>query len=417
MESKRSDVRDIQKPLGKAADATQTWPFSGYTRLHNPLLKSPPDAALDTLDAVGAVWLSHAMGTWQWDLDTDKCLWNKRTFDLLGLDPATSEASGSVFFSLTHPEDHGCVKEAVSNATAATGRFDEEFRIVHPNGEERWLLARGVVVPDEKGEPSEMVGVILDITDRKRDETEMHEVNLALEHHLTTLTEAVRNRSVRLKEMTVQIIQAEQAERKRIASLLHDNVQQTLVAAILGAEKAKRQTNSASARETLTKVVNAVQEVIARTRLLSIQLDPPILTHGTLSQALSWLADSKQEQHGLRVLYEEVEGLDAPSEAVKHFLFEAARELLFNVVKHAGVKQTAMKLEMHEGALCLAIDDQGKGCESGLLQNVSRDRGIGLAMIEERAAILGGKVRFNSVPGAGFHALIRIPVEGPAASR
>ncbi|MFO7974783.1 MAG: PAS domain-containing protein [Candidatus Hydrogenedentota bacterium] len=396
-------------PRAGAPDkAPEAWPSSDYTRLQPPW-KAPPVVPSDTLDVVGAVWLSHTVGTWQWDLRTDKCLWNTCMFELLGLDPATSEASGKTFLNLVHPEDRPRFEAAIAEATAALGRLDEEFRLVRPDGEVRWLMARGTTVPDENGVPSEMVGVNLDITERKRDETEIHQVNQALEHRLTTLTKTVRQRSNQLKEMAAHVVQAEQSERKRIASLLHDNVQQTLIAAILGAEKAKRQTNSASARETLTKVINAVQQVIARTRLLSIQLDPPILSQGTLSEALSWLANSKHEQYGLQVSYEEAEGIGAPSEAVKHFLFEAARELLFNIVKHSGVKKATMKLERRGRALRLSIDDEGKGCEPEALRDITRQGGMGLAMIKERAAVLGGKFDLNSSPGNGFHAVITIP--------
>lgn len=417
MDADKQDTAATPKPSGTPDETAKPWPSANYTRLQAPLSKAPTAAPPDTLDVAGAVWLSHSVGTWQWDLRTDKCLWNTRMFELLGLDPATSDASGKAVFSLIHPEDRPRVERAVAKATAAFAHFDEEFRIIRPDGQVRWIMARGIAVSDEDGTASEMVGVNLDITERKRDETEIHEVNQALEFRLSTLTEAARQRSGLLKEVAAQVLHAEQAERKRIANLLHDNVQQTLIAAILGAEKAKRQTSSASARETLTRVINAVQEVVARTRLLSIQLDPPALAQGTLSQALSWLANSKREQYGLQVAYEEGEDLEEPSEAAKHFLFEAARELLFNAVKHSGVQKAAMKLEKQDGALCLSIDDDGKGCDPALLRNVSAEGGLGLAMITDRAAILGGKVRFDSAPGAGFHAFIRVPVKNASTGQ
>jgi two-component system CheB/CheR fusion protein len=417
MDTNKQDTAATPKPSGIPGETVKPWPAENYTRLQAPLSKAPTVASLDTLDVIGAVWLSHAVGTWQWDLRTDKCLWNKRMIELLGLDPASSEASGTTFFGLMHPEDRPRVERAVARATAAFTHFDEEFRILRPDGQVRWIMARGIAVSDEHGTASEMVGVNLDITERKRDETEIHEVNQALELRLSTLMEAARQRSDQLTEVAAQVLHAEQAERKRIANLLHDNVQQTLIAAILGAEKAKRQTNSASARETLTRVINAVQEVVARTRLLSIQLDPPVLTQGTLSQALSWLANSKRQQYGLQVAYEEGEDLEEPSEAAKHFLFEAARELLFNAVKHSGVQKATMKLEKQDGALCLSIDDDGKGCDPALLRNTSSESGLGLAMISERAAVLGGKVHFDSAPGAGFHAFIRVPVESASTGQ
>lgn len=384
---------------------------SMLSQQHDPMLSDSESFAFDTLDIMGAVWLSDTVGTWQWDLRTDKCFWNKRMFELLGLDPATSDASGTTFFAAILSEDRPRVHAAVLESTKSRGKLDEEFRIARPDGEIRWLLARAIALHDERGVPTEMLGVNIDVTNRKRDETEMQKVNVALENRLRHASEAARRRSAQLERLAAQITQAELAERKRIASLLHDNVQQTLIAAILGAEKARRQVDNAGARQTLQKVIKAIQEVVAKTRLLSIQLDPPVLAHATLSESLRWLAQSKHEQFGLRVSYQPVPGLDASFEKAKYFVFEAARELLFNVVKHSGVNAASMTLEISDGLLRLSVDDGGQGCALESLRERSPDGGMGLAMIAERAAIMGGDVRFRSAPGAGFHVVLTIPVE------
>ena len=100
---------------------------------------------------------------------------------------------------------------------------------------------------------------------------------------------------------------------------------------------------------------------------------------------------------------------------MRFFLFEAARELLFNVVKHGGVLAASMRLGIHDGALCLSVDDEGRGCDPALLDDASREQGIGLAMIRDRAAILGGEVSVTSAAGAGFHVRIRIPLDDSRA--
>ncbi len=374
-----------------------------------------PRDARNALDAMSAVWRSDAVGTWHWDLRTGKAFWNARMFELLGRDPAASDVSGAAFLSMILAEDRPRIESAIAEILRTAGHFEEEFQIVRPDGEARWLLARCVAVHGEQGAPSELLGVILDITGRKRDEIEMQRVTRALEVRLGETSETVAQRTAELQRLAVQLTQAELAERKRIANLLHDTVQQTLVAAILGAEKARRQITNAGARETLTEVISAIQEVVARTRLLSIQLDPPVLAHGTLSESLCWLADSKREQYGLQVTYRESPGLAAPSEEIKLFVFEAARELLFNVVKHGGVLAASMGLGVQDGALCLSVDDEGQGCDPGLVGDASREQGLGLAMIRDRAAMLGGEVSVSSAPGAGFHVRLRVPLHDSRA--
>ncbi len=374
-----------------------------------------PRDAQNALDAMGAVWRSDTVGTWHWDLRTGTACWNTRMVELLGLDPAASDASSTAFLSQILADDRPRIESAIAKILRTAGHFEEEFQVARPDGGTRWLLARCVTTHGEQGGPSELLGVIVDITGRKHDEIEMQRVAGDLEIRFGVASETVTRRPAELKRLAAQLTQAELAERKRIASLLHDTVQQTLVAAILGAEKARRQTTNTGARETLTNVITAIQEVVARTRLLSIQLDPPVLAHGTLSESLRWLSNSKREQYGLRVAYEESPDLDAPSEEVRFFLFEAARELLFNVVKHGGVLAASMRLGIHDGALCLSVDDEGRGCDPALLDYASREQGIGLAMIRDRAAILGGEVSVTSAAGAGFHVRIRIPLDDSRA--
>jgi signal transduction histidine kinase len=253
--------------------------------------------------------------------------------------------------------------------------------------------------------------VVIDITERKRDEIEVQRATRNLEVRLGEDSETSTQQPRELRRLAAQLTQAELAERKRIAGLLHDTVQQTLVAAILGAEKARRQISNAGARDTLLKVITAIQEVVARTRLLSIQLDPPVLAQSTLSESLRWLAASKREHYGLQVTFQESAEPAAPSEEVKFFLFEAARELLFNVVKHGGVLAASMSLTAQDGALCLSIDDEGQGCNLDLLGDASGEHGLGLAMIRDRAAMLGGEVSLSSAPDAGFHVRIRVPLD------
>ncbi|MGI6459589.1 MAG: PAS domain-containing protein [Candidatus Hydrogenedentales bacterium] len=365
---------------------------------------------LNALDTMRAVWRSDAVGTWQWDLHTGKSLWNTRMFELLGLDPTAGTISGATLLNTIVPEDRPRIESAIAESIRTAKPFEKEFQILRPDGERRWLFVRGAGLHGEPGAPSELLGVVIDITERKRDEIEVQRATRNLEVRLGENLDSSAQQPRKLRRLAAQLTQAELAERKRIAGLLHDTVQQTLVAAILGAEKARRQITNAGARDTLLKVITAIQEVVARTRLLSIQLDPPGLAQSTLSESLRWLAESKREHYGLRVTFLESAEPSTPSEEVKSFLFEAARELLFNVVKHGGVLAASMNLSVQDEVLYLSIDDEGQGCNLDLLGDPSGEQGLGLAMIRDRAAMLGGEISLFSAPHEGFHVRIRVPL-------
>ncbi|HPX39952.1 MAG TPA: PAS domain-containing protein, partial [Candidatus Hydrogenedentes bacterium] len=198
-----------------------------------------PRDAQNALDAMGAVWRSDTVGTWHWDLRTGTACWNTRMVELLGLDPAASDASSTAFLSQILADDRPRIESAIAKILRTAGHFEEEFQVARPDGGTRWLLARCVTTHGEQGGPSELLGVIVDITGRKHDEIEMQRVAGDLEIRFGVASETVTQRPAELKRLAAQLTQAELAERKRIASLLHDTVQQTLVAAILGAEKAR----------------------------------------------------------------------------------------------------------------------------------------------------------------------------------
>ncbi len=108
------------------------------------------------------------MGTWNWNIQTGKITWSDNLEALFGLEPGEFDGSFEMFVARLHPDDLDRVLAAVDHAIATKEDYDIEFRVVYPNGTIRWALSQGKVFYDQHGQPMQMGGVDLDITERKR---------------------------------------------------------------------------------------------------------------------------------------------------------------------------------------------------------------------------------------------------------
>ncbi|QKQ76333.1 PAS domain-containing protein [Nostoc sp. TCL240-02] len=108
------------------------------------------------------------MGTWNWNIQTGKITWSDNLEALFGLEAGEFDGSFEMFVARLHPEDRDRVLVAVKRAIATGEDYDIEFRVVYPNGKIRWALSQGKVFYDQQGQPMQMAGIDLDITEPKR---------------------------------------------------------------------------------------------------------------------------------------------------------------------------------------------------------------------------------------------------------
>ncbi|MHC5855769.1 PAS domain-containing protein [Nostoc sp.] len=108
------------------------------------------------------------MGTWNWNIETGKISWSDNLEASFGLEPGEFDGSFEMFAARVHPDDRDRVLAAVNRAIATGEHYDIEFRVVYPNGTIRWALSQGKVFYDQHGQPIQMAGIDLDITERKR---------------------------------------------------------------------------------------------------------------------------------------------------------------------------------------------------------------------------------------------------------
>ncbi|MGZ6075500.1 MAG: PAS domain S-box protein, partial [Isosphaeraceae bacterium] len=111
---------------------------------------------------------ASGVGMWDWDTRSDRVEWSDQTFRIFGLQPGEQKLDESSVLKLIHPEDRAAVNLAIREALRPGGKYDAEYRIQRPDGSMRWLLAKGRTHCDSKGSPFRMIGLCLDVTERRQ---------------------------------------------------------------------------------------------------------------------------------------------------------------------------------------------------------------------------------------------------------
>lgn len=263
-----------------------------------------------------------------------------------------------------------------------------------------------------------VVASVVDITERKKSEEALQQFNATLERQVAVRTAEAEHRAAQLRALAGELTQVEQRERRHLAQVLHDHVQQLLVASKIHLETAITDPTQPELKRVLHKVEELLIQSIADVRSLAVELSPPVLRDAGLVAALHWLARQMAKRHHLEVeVIAQNHAADRMEEDLRALVFESIRELLFNVTKHAGVDEARVTVaQVGPEQISISVEDSGVGFDPALL--VERGAGadaehFGLFSIRERLSILGGKFEVHSSPGQGTRTTIVAPIRSP----
>ena len=124
-----------------------------------------------------------------------------------------------------------------------------------------------------------------------------------------------------------------------------------------------------------------------------------------MAEAVTWLASQMKEQHGLQVDVEASQDFNPSEEHMRVLLFQAVRELLFNVVKHAGVLAATVSLTQKNGSGRIVVSDEGNGFDAATVLK-DPQAAHGLLIIKDRLGLMGCNMQVESQPGAGTRVTI-----------
>ena len=222
--------------------------------------------------------------------------------------------------------------------------------------------------------------------------------------------QAIQEQQRKVRSLSTQLSLSEEKERKRLATQLHDQIGHALVAAKMKLVKLRSSAPPNTAAE-LADTIEILEKAIGDIRSLTFELSPPVLHELGLDPALEWLVEQTQNRYGLDASYH---GADLPArldEQVEILLFQATRELLFNVFKHAEASQAWVKLGLDEPNIQVEIGDDGRGFSQDVKTIGYSAAGYGLLNISERMRYLGGELVVRSTPGRGSRVLLRVPAK------
>src|SRR6185437_6339166 len=220
---------------------------------------------------------------------------------------------------------------------------------------------------------------------------------LALVHDVTVRKRAEEE----LRQISAEMLQLQDEERRRIGRDLHDSTGQSLAALEIELAQLEQEAQklSASAREQLERCIRLARQCSAEIRTASYLLHPPLLDELGLSSALRWLADGLRARSGLEVRLQLPEGLEGIAPEEELALFRVAQEALSNVHRHSSSPWVAIRLRAEPASVILEVEDAGRGITSprpGDAESSGRFAGVGVAGMRERIRQLGGTFTVES---------------------
>jgi PAS domain S-box-containing protein len=331
----------------------------------------------------GAVYRCGCDADWtmQWLSDAIEPISGYPASDFIG-------SAVRTFASVIHPDDREQVERSVFDAVEAGRPYTLEYRIVRPDGEERWVLERGQGQQAGDGR-AWLDGAIFDITARRAAERALRE------------RELIDAQLAEVHASRARILEAADRARREIERNLHDGAQQHFVSVALrlqvwlSTHKALDETS----RDEVAAVLTDLRSGLAELRDLAHGLHPAVLTDRGLADAINALAYRAAVPVELEV--------DLPAQrlpiAIEAAAYFTVSEALTNVAKYAGATRAWVHVAPHDGHLEVEVGDDGVG-------GADIDAGSGLLGLRDRIAAVDGSIALESPPAAGTILRARLPL-------
>lgn len=347
-------------------------------------LKQAEKARYESEERLRLAQQAARIGTFEWNICTGVNTWTQELEEIYGLSRGTFGRTQTAFENLVHNHDRQRVKELIERSFKTRQPTKGEWRVVWPDGSVHWIAGRWQVFTDKSGQPSRMVGVNIDITERK-------------------LTEEA------LAAVSGRLIQAQEQERTRIARELHDDINQRLAMLQIDLERI-RQHAPVSDPEFQSRIKDlccGLSEVSFELQGISHRLHSSKLEYLGLVAACRGFCAELGERQQIRVDFA-AEGVPRtlPQE-VSLAVFRVLQESLQNATKYSDSQQFEVQLRGNKKELQLTVRDHGKGFDVDAAIN---GKGLGLISMRERVSLVGGTIAIRSEQNGGTEVEVRVPV-------
>jgi PAS domain S-box-containing protein len=319
---------------------------------------------------------------------------------------AASEIIGK-HFSTFYPQDaiDSRIPENELKVAAKVGRFEDEGWRIRKDGSRFFANVIITALHDEAGRLCGFSKITRDITERKQNEEALKESNLRLGAEIAERIIAERklhNSEQSLRNLSGQLLRAQDEEHRRFGRELHDSVGQCLAVLKMGLDSLKSDIapDKGGAGQQLAECVALAEQAIREVRTISYLLHPPMLEEMGLNTAIPWYVDGFAKRSGIQTTLEITpRDFGRLPRDVELAIFRVLQESLTNVHRHSGSVTAHARIAIRDGFVNLEVRDDGKGIPPNLLEmgpDSLAKLGVGLRGMTERMRQLGGNLEFIS---------------------
>jgi len=293
-----------------------------------------------------------------------------------------------------------------------------ECRHRRKDGSVIWLLTSSTPILDDAGAFQGCFAMFTDLTDLKNAEIVLQRTNEELEARVAERTSALARANDQILKISFELVRAQEQERSRIAAELHDQVGQTLLLAKMKLDMLASKTGSPVESNYIENVVTLLESTIHDIRTLTFSMRPPLLETAGLEAALEWLCTSIENDYNLQIEFCRICRPLSLAGEQRYSLFQAVRELLLNVAKHAGVDSAKLSLYSEDSSLIVRVSDEGTGFAGKGKSPLSESNGgFGLFNVQQRIELLGGSIAIATSPGKGTAVTLTVPLDNQRRER
>jgi PAS domain S-box-containing protein len=298
-----------------------------------------------------------------------------------------------------HEDDRERVLKEHRESLRTGEPFRTEYRLLAADGREVWIRDEAVLVRGTELDRPFWRGVMTDITRIKR-----------FEGRLRSSLDLLRRTMQDRRQLLLQLEDAQEEERRRIASDIHDDPIQVMSAADIRAQVLARQIEDPGLRQEAEELRDVIRSSVERLRHLLFELRPPALASEGLVPALrAYVGDADPVPE-----IEDALAFEPPSE-LRAILFRIAQEAIANARKHASATRIHVSIAALDGGVRLVIRDDGLGFDVGVIESPEPGH-IGLPTMIERAQLAGGGCEVHSEPGRGTTVSAWLPLAEPSSA-
>jgi PAS domain S-box-containing protein len=322
------------------------------------------------------------MYAYDWDVASDTVVRSAEAASILGLGGASLTRHESM--ALVHPDDRAIFSGGIAKLTPGQPDTQRAYRILRPDSSLVWLEETAHAFFDDQGNVVRVIGMVADISERKRAEAE-------------------------LSSVAKRLIDAQEQERTRIARELHDDINQQIALITVRLGQLKRDHPNLAA----TAVLSRFDDL--RKGLFDVGVNLQAVSHRLHSSKLEYLGFvvaakgfckefSEQQKLEITFTHSNIPATLPPD--ISLCLFRVLQEAVQNAAKHSGSQRIEVSLRGIPGALELIIRDCGRGFDP---QDAMRGRGLGLTSMRERVGLVKGTISISSMPTNGTEIKLRVP--------